>query len=81
MFGFFEDISNFFGAFLDFLGVVVDFVIMLINGLLQFIQMIPSALTMLTRSIGFVPTFLVGFAVASISISIILMIVGREGGA
>lgn len=61
----------------DFVVAVFSLVINLITGIWQMLQMIPSALTMLTYSVAFMPTILIAFATALITISIVFLVVGR----
>ena len=56
-------------AVLDFLGTVLDFIEYLVTGLVQLFAMIPSAFTMLTYSIGYLPSVLMDFADVSIKLS------------
>lgn len=61
----------------DFLYAVVHLLINLVSGVFQMLTMIPSALTMLTSSVAFMPTILVSFAIGLITVSIVYLIVGR----
>ena len=49
----------------------------LLRGIFYMLRMIPNALTMLNYSVGFMPTVLVSFALALISVSVVYMIIGR----
>ena len=62
---------------LDFFGTILDFVEYLVTGLVQLIAMIPSAFAMLTYSIGYLPSVLLAFAAVAITLSIVLLILGR----
>lgn len=62
---------------LDFFGTILDFVEYLVTGLVQLIAMIPSAFTMLTYSIGYLPSVLLAFAAVAITLSIVFLILGR----
>lgn len=61
----------------DFIYAVVNLLINLVSGVVQMLTMIPSALTMLTNSVAFMPTILVAFAMGLITVSIVYLIVGR----
>lgn len=61
----------------DFIYAVVNLLINLISGIVQMLAMIPSALTMLTNSVAFMPTILVAFAMGLITISIVYLVVDR----
>lgn len=65
-----KSILGFFETLLDFLGFLIE-------GLAELLLMIPSAFTMLTYSIGFLPSVLLAFASIAITISIVFLIVNR----
>lgn len=64
-------------SILGFFETLLDFVGFLIEGLAELFLMIPSAFTMLTYSIGFLPSVLLAFASIAITISIVFLIVNR----
>lgn len=64
-------------SILGFFETLLDFVGFLIVGLAELLLMIPSAFTMLTYSIGFLPSVLLAFAAIAITISIVFLIVNR----
>lgn len=64
-------------SILCFFETLLDFVGFLIEGLAELLLMIPSAFTMLTYSIGFLPSVLLAFASIAITISIVFLIVNR----
>lgn len=64
-------------SILGFFETLLDFVGFLIDGLAELLLMIPSAFTMLTYSIGFLPSVLLAFASIAITISIVFLIVNR----
>lgn len=64
-------------SILGFFETLLDFVGFLISGLAELLLMIPSAFTMLTYSIGFLPSVLLAFASVAITISIVFLIVNR----
>lgn len=59
---------------------LVSFVIEMVEGLLRLIALIPTAVTALTTSVGYLPSILATFAAATITISVIFIIAGRESG-
>lgn len=73
MFGFFDWVISTVGAVFSFLWQTI-------NGLLRLIGLLPQAVTMLTSSIGYLPSILAAFATATITISVIFIIVGRNSG-
>lgn len=64
-------------SILGFFETLLDFVGFLIEGLAELLLMIPSAFTMLTYSIGFLPSVLLAFASVAITISIVFLIINR----
>lgn len=64
-------------SILGFFETLLDFVGFLIEGLAELLLMIPSAFTMLTYSIGFLPSVLLAFAAIAITLSIVFLIVNR----
>jgi len=72
--------NNFFTWIVDTVSSLVEFLWTLIKGLIQLISLIPLAVNMLTNSIGILPSILVAFATATITISVIFILVGRESG-
>lgn len=64
-------------SILGFFETLLDFVGFLIEGLVELLLMIPSAFTMLTYSIGFLPSVLLAFASVAITISIVFLIINR----
>lgn len=68
---------EFFKSILNAFGTLFDLVKYLVTGLFQLFAMIPSAFAMLTYSIGFLPTALLGFAAVALTISIVYLIIGR----
>lgn len=65
---------DFLQGIVDTFNFILSFLGMLINSFIQFLMMIPNMIIFLTASTAFVPTFLVAFFLASISISIIMAI-------
>lgn len=59
---------------------LVSFLVEMIEGLLRLIALIPTAVTSLTTGVGYLPSILATFAAATITISVIFVIVGRESG-
>ena len=64
-------------SIMDFFGTILDMVKYLVTGLVQLFALIPQAFSMLTYSIGFLPSVLLAFAAVAITLSIIYLIVGR----
>lgn len=64
-------------SILNFLGMIGQFVMSLLRGLEQLFFMLPQAFSMLTVSIGVLPSFLLAFAAVAITLSIVYTIIGR----
>lgn len=56
---------------------IVMFFIHTVESFINLLLHLPAYITFLTQSIGLLPAMLIPFAVASISIYVVLMIVGR----
>lgn len=65
-----SQIASFFETILLMLGNIL-------TGMVQLLQMLPSAVTMLLTSVGTMPSVLVAFASGLIMVSVIYLIVGR----
>lgn len=71
---------KFFDWFFGTVSSLWNFLISMIKGLLQLISLIPSAVNSLTTAIGILPSILVAFATATVTIATIFIIAGRQGG-
>lgn len=65
------------GKFTDFLYTIFTLIANVLSGIGQMVVMIPQALSMLTNTIGYMPTVCMGFAMALVMINIIYMVVDR----
>jgi len=63
---------------LDFIIMLVQFVVMMIEGLINLIIMIPRGMAFLMETIFSLPFPFVPFASATITVSIIFLLVGRK---
>lgn len=61
----------------DFLYAVVNLLLNFIGGIIQLLQILPSALSMVMNSVSTMPSVLVAFAVGLISVSVVYLIIGR----
>lgn len=61
----------------NFLYAVANLVLNFIGGIIQLLQILPSALTMVMNSVATMPSVLVSFAVGLISVSVVYLIIGR----
>lgn len=61
----------------DFLYAVVNLLLNFIGGIIQLLQILPSALSMVMNSVSSMPSVLVSFAVGLISVSVVYLIIGR----
>lgn len=66
-----------FQAIGDFLYAIANLVLNFIGGIIQLLQILPSALTMVMNSVATMPSVLVSFAVGLISVSVVYLIIGR----
>lgn len=72
-----QAIADGISKFFDFIFSLIDFVISLISGLFQLLSMIPDALANTTSAIGYLPPFIAVGIIATLSIFLIKLIVGR----
>lgn len=71
---------KFFTWIVDTITSLVEFLWTIVKGIIQLISLLPTAVNLLTNSIGILPSILVGFATATITISVIFVMVGRSTG-
>lgn len=64
-------------AILDFCRMVADFCSNVITGLFSMITMIPQAFGAISYTLGYMPSALVTFAFAGVTICIVFHIIGR----
>lgn len=76
----FNNISNFFSWFVDTAKALIEFVWTIIDGNLDLLQLIPQATKTLTDSLGSLPPVLLTFAAATITVSVVFLIVNRSPG-
>lgn len=69
--------TAFLTGIIQFFQAIVSFLENLIVGMGQMLIMIPSAVNMLVQSIGYMPSILVAFATAFITVSVTYLIIGR----
>lgn len=65
---------------ITFIGSLIDLVVKIVTGLVQLLQMIPSMVQTLNGSLSLLPSILVAFASVTITVAVIFIILGREGG-
>lgn len=70
---------NLLSELIETVNALVTFVINFITSMISFISYIPSYVLFITRSIAFMPAFLIPFATACISIYVMLFMIGRQG--
>lgn len=61
----------------NFLYAIANLVLNFIGGIIQLLQILPSALAMVMNSVATMPSVLVSFAVGLISVSVVYLIIGR----
>lgn len=69
---------QFFQTVTDALGTAFSFLSNIITGFVQLLAMIPQIFLFAGTASAFIPTFLIAFFTASISISVMLVIIGRK---
>lgn len=72
-------ISDFLQTVVDTIVSIFSFFLNLIMGLLNFLKLLPTYISYVTLSVGFLPSFLTVFASATIAIAVIYVILGRGG--
>ena len=77
---FFAGIASGFDWLITTIGSIINLVVSLIKGLLRLISLIPTAVEVLSLSIGVLPSLLVAFASVTITVSVIFILVGRDQG-
>lgn len=75
-----DTIVNGFNWIMDLLQTIADFIVNTIMGLGNIIKSIPMVISMLTQSIGYLPTTIAAFATITITISVVYLLVGRQTG-
>ena len=75
-----DTLVNGFNWIIDLLQTIADFIVNMIFGLGNIIKSIPMVITMLTQSIGYLPTTIAAFATITITISVVYLLVGRQTG-
>lgn len=67
-------------SIVDTITSLVSFVIHTVTSLLNLIAHIPSYISFLTVSIGYLPSIVMPFAIASISLYVVFLILNRGAG-
>lgn len=75
-----QTISNFFSWLQDFFLSVYHFIESFFTGLFNVLKSIPQILSFTTNAIGYLPSALTIFAILTVTISIVYLIVGRDTG-
>lgn len=63
---------------LNVISSIIHLIINVINGLISLIIHIPTYISFLTVTIGFLPALIIPYLIASVSIYVVLFIVGRK---
>ena len=69
---------NILRSFLDIVINLVNFVINTVTSLINFIVNIPNYVNVLTAAIGYMPSLLIPFAIASVSLYVVLFLIDRR---
>lgn len=69
---------DFFKSLFGTITSVISFLISLVKSLIDFLISLPMFISTLTGSLGVVPSFMLTFVTITITVSVILIIIGRE---
>lgn len=64
-------------SFVNTVNIIVQFIINSITSLFNLLSLLPTYISYLTTSISFLPTVIMPFALASISIYVVFLIIDR----
>lgn len=70
--------QDFFGGIFDIISTLLNLVITTITSLVQLIINIPTYVTLLITSVNVLPSFIIPFALAFISLVVVQYIVGKR---
>lgn len=70
--------QDFFGGIFDIISTLLNLVITTITSLVQLITKIPTYLTLLIQSVEVLPSFILPFSLAFISLIVVQYIIGRR---
>lgn len=76
--GLIEWLTNFAQSIVDMFVSIGQLVGNLIGGLFDFLKVLPNVITMLSGSIANLPDIVLPFATISITVAIVLLIIGRS---
>lgn len=69
---------NILRSLIDIVVNLVNFVANTIDSLIKFIVLVPNYVNVLTASIGYLPSVLIPFALASVSVYVVLFLIDRR---
>lgn len=69
---------NLLRSIVDFIIAIVSFIVHTIGSLLNFITLIPEYASFLVQSLNVLPAVFIPFAIASVSIYVVLFIINRK---
>ena len=72
--------ASFFSSIWDIVTSIIEFFKSFIEGLFTFFKLLPGLIAQAITAIGFLPSLVIVFATLTITISVIMIIVGRESG-
>ena len=70
-------VLNFLKSVIGFFDTIAELIGNLVHGIFEFFKLLPTAVDFTDMSLAYMPSVLLGFAVAGISICVILHILGR----
>lgn len=71
-------IADFLQSIGDMISNLFNFLLNTITSLFDLVKVIPKFITYLTSTIGFLPSFVTVFAVGTVSVAVIYLILGRS---
>lgn len=74
----FRYIADFLGSIWGAIQSVFSFVVSTVKGLVSVFLMLPKFISYVTNAIGFLPSILATFAVATVAVAIIYLVIGRN---
>ena len=73
-----ESIISFFQWIADLFGILFDFVVNFLESIINFFKIIPTVLTFITASIGYLPSAVMIYATVAVTVAIVLLVLGRS---
>lgn len=72
------EISEALNKIIEFFSSIIEFAVGLVSGLFDLLELIPATVSMFMSGVNNLPDLLIPFAVSSIAIAVVLLVVGRQ---